>query len=122
MTVKIIYDEVQEIGVPESSITIQGETAFVYLVNGEIAEKKTIKIDGSIFYRFWLHLGNQVGAMLATFSVRRGAGKIAPSSLLRSFLFFFDFFTFLTTSLPLPHVSSILEGLWLHLGAKLAPC
>ncbi len=44
MTVKIIYDEVQEIGVPESSITIQGETAFVYLVNGEIAEKKTIKI------------------------------------------------------------------------------
>ena len=40
MTVKIIYDEVQEIGVPESSITIQGETAFVYLVNGEIAEKK----------------------------------------------------------------------------------
>ena len=44
MTVKIIYDEVQEIGVPESSITIQGETAFVYLVNGEIAEKRTIKI------------------------------------------------------------------------------
>ena len=44
LTVKIIYDEVQQIGVPESSVTIQGKTAFVYVVNGETVEKKNIKI------------------------------------------------------------------------------
>ena len=44
MTVKIIYEETNEIGVPESAVTIQGETAFVYVVNNEIAEKKDIKI------------------------------------------------------------------------------
>lgn len=32
MTVKIIYDEIQQIGVPESAVTIQGDTAFVYTV------------------------------------------------------------------------------------------
>ena len=30
MTVKIIYDEIDQIGVPESAVTIQGNTAFVY--------------------------------------------------------------------------------------------
>ena len=44
MTVKIIYDEVKQIGVPESAVTIQGDTAFVYIVNNNIAEKKNIKI------------------------------------------------------------------------------
>ena len=44
MTVKVIYDEVNQIGVPESAVTIQGNTAFVYVVNDEIAEKKNIKI------------------------------------------------------------------------------
>ncbi len=44
MTVKIIYDETNEIGVPESAVTIQGDTAFVYIVNNETAEKKNIKI------------------------------------------------------------------------------
>ena len=44
MTVKVIYDEVEQLGVPESSITIQGKTAFVYVVNGENVEKKDIKI------------------------------------------------------------------------------
>ena len=44
MTVKIIYDEIKELGVPESSVIIQGDTAFVYLVNGDIAEKRIIDI------------------------------------------------------------------------------
>jgi membrane fusion protein (multidrug efflux system) len=44
MTVKIIYDEINQIGVPESSVTIQGNTAFVYIVIDEIVEKKDIKI------------------------------------------------------------------------------
>ena len=32
MTVKVIYDEINQIGVPESAVTIQGNTAFVYIV------------------------------------------------------------------------------------------
>ena len=44
MTVKIIYDETDEIGIPESAVTIQGDSAFVYIVNNETAEKKDIKI------------------------------------------------------------------------------
>ena len=44
MTVKIIYDEKKQIGVPESAITIQGNTAFVYTVNDDTAEKKDIEI------------------------------------------------------------------------------
>ena len=44
MTVKVIYDEVEQIGVPESAVTIQGTTSFVYVVNKNIAEKKNIEI------------------------------------------------------------------------------
>ena len=44
LTVKIIYDEIEQIGVPESSVTIQGKTAFVYVVNGETVDKKNIQI------------------------------------------------------------------------------
>ena len=44
MTVKIIYNESSQIGVPESAVTIQGSTAFVYIVNNQTAEKKDIKI------------------------------------------------------------------------------
>ena len=44
MTVKIIYDEVKQIGVPESAVTIQGKTAFVYTVSNNIVEKKNIEI------------------------------------------------------------------------------
>ena len=35
MTVKIIYDEINQIGVPESAVTIQGNTSFVYIVKNE---------------------------------------------------------------------------------------
>ncbi|MDA7606085.1 efflux RND transporter periplasmic adaptor subunit [Pelagibacteraceae bacterium] len=44
LTVKIIYDEIEQIGVPESSVTIQGKTAFVYVVNGETVDKTNIQI------------------------------------------------------------------------------
>ena len=44
MTVKVIYDEINQIGVPESAVTIQGNTAFVYIVNADTAEKKNIKM------------------------------------------------------------------------------
>ena len=44
LAVKIIYDEVEQIGVPESAVTIQGKTAFVYVVNGETVGKTNIQI------------------------------------------------------------------------------
>ena len=44
MTVKVIYDEINQIGVPESAVTIQGNTAFVYIVNANTVEKKNIKL------------------------------------------------------------------------------
>ena len=44
MTIKVIYDELEQIGVPESAVTIQGKTAFVYIVNNNVVEKKVIKI------------------------------------------------------------------------------
>ena len=44
MTVKIIYEETDEIGIPESAVTIQGNSAFVYVVDNATAEKKDIKI------------------------------------------------------------------------------
>ena len=49
MTVKIIYDEINQIGVPESAVTVQGNTAFVYIVNDETVEKKDIKIGKRYF-------------------------------------------------------------------------
>ena len=39
MTVKIIYNEINQIGVPESAVTIHGNTSFVYIVKDDIAEK-----------------------------------------------------------------------------------
>ena len=44
MTVKVIYNEINQIGVPESALTIQGDTAFVYIVNNNVAKKKNVKI------------------------------------------------------------------------------
>ena len=44
MTVKVIYDETNQIGVPESAVTIQGQTAFVYIVEANTAVKKDIEI------------------------------------------------------------------------------
>ena len=44
MTVKVIYNEKNQIGIPESALTIQGDTAFVYVVKNNIAEKKIVEI------------------------------------------------------------------------------
>ena len=44
MTVKIIYDEEKELGVPESAVTILGNTSFVYIVEDNIAKKRNIEI------------------------------------------------------------------------------
>ena len=43
MTVKIIYDEIEQLGVPESAVTIQGDTSFVYIVKDNVVKKKIIE-------------------------------------------------------------------------------
>ena len=54
MTVKIIYDEINQIGVPESAVTIQGSTSFVYVVKNDTAEKEISKLEIEILERFQL--------------------------------------------------------------------
>ena len=78
MTVKIIYEETDEIGVPESAVTIQGETAFVYIVNDEIAEKKDIKIGKRNFGKVSIISGLSEGDIVISEGVSkvRDKGKI----------------------------------------------
>jgi len=72
MTVKIIYEETNEIGVPESAVTIQGETAFVYIVNNEMAEKKNIKIGKRNFGKVSILSGISEG----DFVISEGVSKV----------------------------------------------
>ena len=72
MTVKIIYEETDEIGVPESAVTIQGKTAFVYIVNNEIAEKKDIKIGKRNFGKVSILSGISEGDLV----ISEGVSKV----------------------------------------------
>ena len=72
MTVKIIYEETDEIGVPESAVTIQGESAFVYIVNDETAEKKDIKIGKRNFGKVSILSGINEGDLV----ISEGVSKV----------------------------------------------
>jgi len=72
MTVKVIYDEVEQLGVPESSITIQGNTAFVYVINGEQVEKKNIEIGKRNFCKVSVLSGVKEGDLV----VSEGISKV----------------------------------------------
>ena len=78
MTVKIIYDEKDQIGVPESAVTVQGNTAFVYTVNNETAEKKNIKIGKRNFGKVSVISGLNEGDIVISEGVSkvRDKGKI----------------------------------------------
>ena len=78
MTVKIIYDEKNQIGVPESAVTIQGNTAFVYTVNDDTAEKKDIKIGKRNFGKVSVISGINEGDIVISEGVSkvRDKGKI----------------------------------------------
>ena len=75
MTVKVIYDETNQIGVPESSVTIQGETAFVYIVNNNIAEKKNIKIEKRNFGKVSIASGLEEGDIVISEGVSKVRNK-----------------------------------------------
>ena len=72
MTVKIIYDETNQIGVPESAVTIQGNTAFVYVVNTDTAEKKNIKMGKRNFGKVSIVSGINEGDMV----ISEGVSKV----------------------------------------------
>ena len=75
MTVKIIYDEVNQIGVPESAVTIQGETAFVYTVKEDTAEKTNIKIGKRNFGKVSVLSGLDEGDAVITEGVSKVRDK-----------------------------------------------
>ena len=78
MTVKIIYDEKNQIGVPESAVTIQGNTAFVYTVKENTAEKKNIEIGKRNFGKVSVISGLNEGDLVISEGVSkvRDKGKI----------------------------------------------
>ena len=78
MTVKIIYDEMNQIGVPESAVTVQGDTAFVYTVSDNIAEKKNIEIGKRNFGKVSVLSGLDEGDIVINEGVSkvRDKGKI----------------------------------------------
>ena len=71
MTVKIIYDEINQVGVPESAVTIQGSTAFVYTVRNETAEKKNIEIGKRNFGKVSVISGINEGDLVITEGVSK---------------------------------------------------
>ena len=78
MTVKVIYDEVEQLGVPESSITIQGNTAFVYVVKDEKVEKKNIEIGKRNFGKVSVLSGVTEGDLVVSEGISkvRDKGKV----------------------------------------------
>ena len=76
MTVKVIYNETNQIGVPESAITIQGKTVFVYTVNDNIAEKKNIKIEKRNFGKVSIASGLEKGNLVINEGVSKVRNKI----------------------------------------------
>ena len=76
ITVKIIYDEVNQIGVPESAVTIQGSTSFVYIVKNETAEKRNIKIGNRNFGKISVDSGITEGDLV----ISEGVSKVRNKS------------------------------------------
>ena len=79
LTVKIIYDEIQQIGVPERSVTIQGKTAFVYVVNGKTVTKTNIQIGKRNFGKVSVLDGVSLGDQI----VVEGVSKIRDKSKIK---------------------------------------
>ena len=75
MTVKIIYDEINQIGVPESAVTIQGNTSFVYIVNDNIVEKRNIKIGNRNFGKISVTSGIKEGDLVISEGVSKVRNK-----------------------------------------------
>ena len=78
MTVRVIYNERKQLGVPESAVTVQGKTSFVYVVNNGVAEKRFIKIGKRNFGKVSVLSGISEGELVISEGVSkvRDKGKI----------------------------------------------
>ena len=78
MTVRVIYNEQKQLGVPESAVTVQGKTSFVYVVNNGVAEKRFIKIGKRNFGKVSVLSGISEGELVISEGVSkvRDKGKI----------------------------------------------
>tara|TARA_B100000780_G_scaffold276937_1_gene246571 strand:+ start:4586 stop:5464 length:879 start_codon:yes stop_codon:yes gene_type:complete len=79
MTVKIIYDEVEQIGVPESAVTTQGKTAFIYKVVDNTAEKVNVIIGKRNFGKVSILSGILEGDQV----IIEGVSKVRNKSKIR---------------------------------------
>ena len=75
MTAKVIYNELNQIGVPESAVTIQGNTAFVYVVINNIAEKKNVEIGKRNFGKVSIASGVSEGDLVISEGVSKVRNK-----------------------------------------------
>ncbi|MDA9625120.1 efflux RND transporter periplasmic adaptor subunit [Candidatus Pelagibacter bacterium] len=75
MTVKVIYNEINQVGVPESALTIQGNTAFVYIVNNDVAEKKNVEIGKRNFGKVSIISGVSEGDLVISEGVSKVRNK-----------------------------------------------
>ena len=76
MTIKIIYNETNQIGVPESAVTVQGNTAFVYVVNNDAAEKINIEIGKRNFGKVSVLSGLNEGDVVIAEGVSKVRDKV----------------------------------------------
>ena len=75
MTVKVIYNEINQIGVPESALTIQGNTAFVYIVKNNTAERKNVEIGKRNFGKVSILSGVAEGDLVISEGVSKVRNK-----------------------------------------------
>ena len=73
LDIQIIYNETQEIGVPENSLLIQGDTAFAYKVlEDDTSEKIEVKIGNRHYGKVSILGGLSVGDKI----VKEGISKV----------------------------------------------
>ncbi|MDB9705769.1 efflux RND transporter periplasmic adaptor subunit [Pelagibacteraceae bacterium] len=75
MTAKVIYNEENQVGVPESALTIQGDTAFVYVVIGGMAEKRNVVIGKRNFGKVSIVSGVSEGDLVISEGISKVRSK-----------------------------------------------
>ena len=75
MTAKVIYNEVNQVGVPESALTIQGDTAFVYVVIEGMAEKRNVVIGKRNFGKVSIVSGVSEGDLVISEGISKVRSK-----------------------------------------------
>ena len=75
MTAKVIYNEENQVGVPESALTIQGDTAFVYVVIEGMAEKRNVVIGKRNFGKVSIVSGVSEGDLVISEGISKVRSK-----------------------------------------------